>query len=77
MKDFLNNELHIGDFVIINQNTLTGSSTTRKILKRAIVENFTKKQVITNKGYIYPDNVIKIFVENDRTLIHQHEDKGE
>lgn len=65
MKDFLNNELSVGDGVVINQNTLTGSSTTRKILKKAVVEKFTKQQVVTNKGYIYPDNVIKIFVEND------------
>lgn len=65
MKDFLNNELSVGDSVVINQNTLTGSSTTRKILKKAVVEKFTKQQVVTNKGYIYPDNVIKIFVEND------------
>lgn len=68
MKDFLNNELNIGDLVVINQNTLTGSSTTRKILKRAVVENFTKKMVITNKGYINPDNVIKIFIENDQQI---------
>ena len=65
MKDFLNNELSVGDSVVINQNTLTGSSTTRKILKKAVIEKFTKQQVVTNKGYIYPDNVIKIFVEND------------
>lgn len=68
MKDFLNNELTIGDLVIINQNTLTGSSTTRKILKKAIVENFTKKMVVTNKGYISPDNVIKIFMENNQPI---------
>ncbi len=74
MKDFLNNELFIGDLVIINQNTMTGSSTTRKILKRAIVENFTKKQVVTNKGYIAPDNVIKIFVENDKQIEELKED---
>lgn len=68
MKDFLNNELNIGDLVIINQNTITGSSTTRKILKKAIVEDFTKKMVVTNKGYISPDNVIKIFMENDQPI---------
>ena len=68
MKDFLNNELNIGDLVVINQNTLTGSSTTRKILKRAVVEDFTKKMVITNKGYISPDNVIKVFIENDQQI---------
>lgn len=68
MKDLLNNELTIGDLVIINQNTSTGSSTTRKILKKAIVENFTKKMVVTNKGYISPDNVIKIFMENNQPI---------
>lgn len=68
MKDLLNNELNIGDLVIINQNTITGSSTTRKILKKAIVENFTKKMVVTNKGYISPDNVIKIFMENNQPI---------
>ena len=65
MKDFLKNELSIGDKVVINQNTHTGSSTTRKILKKAIVEGFTKCNVITNRGYIAPDNVIKIFVEGE------------
>lgn len=65
MKDFLKNELSIGDEVVINQNTMTGSSTTRKILKKAIIEGFTKCNVITNKGYISPDNVIKIFVEGE------------
>ena len=60
MEDFLGNELKIGDEVVINQNTMTGSSTHRKILKRAIVERFTKMQVVTNKGYINPDNVIKV-----------------
>lgn len=65
MKDFLNNKLEVGDYVVINQNTITGSSTTRKILKKAVVEGFTKCNVITNKGYISPDNVIKIFVEGE------------
>lgn len=65
MKDFLNNELKVGDAVVINQNTLTGSSTTRKILKCAKIERFTQKQVVTDRGYIDPSNVIKIYFKND------------
>jgi len=65
MKDLLNNELNIGDRVIINQNTLTGSSTHRKILKRAVVEKFTPKQIVTNIGYISPNDVVKIFYEHN------------
>lgn len=61
MKDFLGNELQPGDTIVINKNTQTGSSTSRKILYKTKVERLTKLQVVTeNHGYIYPDNVIKI-----------------
>ena len=61
MKDFLGNELQPGDFIVINKNTQTGSSTSRKILYKTKVERLTKLQVVTeNFGYICPDNVIKI-----------------
>lgn len=36
MKDFLKNELKVGDYVVINQNTMTGSSTTKKFLKKLL-----------------------------------------
>ena len=62
MHDFLGNELRVGDFVVINKNTSTGSSTTRKVLKHAVIEKFTSKQVVTNLGYISPDNVIRVGV---------------
>ena len=68
MRDLLNNELNIGDRVIINQNTLTGSSTHRKILKKAVIEKFTPKQIVTNIGYISPNDVIKIFYEHDNPI---------
>lgn len=61
MKDFLGNELQPGDTIVINKNTQTGSSTSRKVLYKTKVERLTKLQVVTeNHGYIYPDNVIKI-----------------
>ncbi len=61
MKDFLGNELQPGDTIVINKNTQTGSSTSRKILYKTKVKSLTKLQVLTeNFGYIYPDNVIKI-----------------
>ena len=61
MKDFLGNELQPGDTIVINKNTQTGSSTSRKILYKTKVKHLTKLQVLTeNFGYIFPDNVIKI-----------------
>lgn len=68
MKDFLNNDLSIGDNVLINQNTLTGSSTVRKILKQATVTGFTKCKIKTTRGDLFPDDVIKIYVLNNKPI---------
>lgn len=68
MVDFLGNKLEILDSVLINQNTRTGSSTVRKLLKECTVTGFTKCKVRTTLGDIYPDDVIKIFYKNDKQI---------
>lgn len=68
-KDFLGNDLQVGDLVIINQNTRTGSSTTRKILKECTVTGFTKCKIKTTRGDIFSDDIIKIFFKNNKEVI--------
>lgn len=68
MKDFLGNDLAIRDFVLINQNTRTGSSTVRKILKECTITGFTKCKVKTTHGDVFSDDVIKIFYKNNEKI---------
>lgn len=68
MKDFLNNDLSTGDNVLINQNTRTGSSTVRKLLKQATVTGFTKCKIKTTLGDVFPDDIIKTWVFNNKPL---------
>lgn len=68
MKDFLGNDLKVRDFVLINQNTRTGSSTIRKILKECTVVGFTKGKVKTTLGDVFSDDVIKIFYKDNKKV---------
>lgn len=68
MKDFLGNDLELRDFVLINQNTRTGSSTVRKMLKECTITGFTKCKVKTTCGDVFSDDVIKIFYKNNEKI---------
>lgn len=60
MKDCLGKELHIGDKCVYMQNTMTGSSTHRKILYKGTVVGLTPKRVEFSGGHIKPDEVVRI-----------------
>ena len=68
MKDFLGNDLKVKDFVLINQNTRTGSSTIRKILKECTIVGFTKCKIKTTLGDVFSDDVIKIFYKDNKKI---------
>mgnify|MGYP003297977825 CR=1 FL=1 len=59
MKDFLGQELKVGDEVVYMYRHTTGSSSSNKTLKRGFIKRFTPKQVVVdtgrNMGNIYYD----------------------
>lgn len=67
MKDFLNNEIRIGDFCVYIKNERTGSSTTRKIMKSGFVKAFTKKKVMLENDTVFPEDVVVV----NNTLVQE------
>ncbi|MBC5648483.1 hypothetical protein [Christensenella tenuis] len=72
MRDYLGNELNIGDECVYLQNKRTGSSSIRKCKFKGHIIGFTRKLVVVrcsasefelevgNETKVYPDDVIKI-----------------
>jgi len=72
MKDFLGNELKVGDKVVWSKNKLTGSSTIRKVFEICVIEKFTPKQILTDFGYAYSENIIKIISQDNQIERQEH-----
>lgn len=60
MRDFLRNEIHIGDFCVYIKNERTGSSTTRKIMKSGFIKRFTKKKIVFEDATVFPEDVVVV-----------------
>lgn len=67
MKDFIDNEIHIGDFCVYIKNERTGSSTIRKIMKSGFVKTFTKKKVVLENDSVFPEDVVVV----NNTLVQE------
>lgn len=76
MKNFIGEELHIGDKVVYINRHITGSSSTNKTLRIGKIIRFTPKQVVIdtekNTGVVYfdeykvdPDWIACIYEESE------------